>query len=134
MPQVKFMFPVLFLGALVFFAACTADNKKADSAQAVETYLRSMVDRDFNRSIAASCADWEAQAKVEFDSFAAVKLSLNELECREVGREDPFTLISCTGSIIANYGAEDLEIDVAERTYLVIDEGGEWRMCGYAKE
>ena len=133
MQKVGILLPVILLGGLVFFTACTEGTIKAGAPQAVETYLRSLVDRDFNRAISASCADWEAQAKVEYDSFAAVKLSLNELECRDVGNEDPFTLVTCTGSIIANYGAEDLEIDVAERTYQVIDEGGEWRMCGYAK-
>ena len=35
--------------------------------------------------------------------------------------------------IIANYGAEDLEIDVAEQAYRTVQEGGQWRVCGYAQ-
>ena len=33
--------------------------------------------------------------------------------------------------IVANYGNEVLELDLSERSYQVVEEGGEWRMCGY---
>jgi len=38
--------------------------------------------------------------------------------------------VSCTGTITANYGNEVLEIDLSERTYQVVFEAGERRMCG----
>ncbi len=124
----------LALAALLLALVCTGCSQAEqanDAPAAVESYLQALVKQDLNLMIAASCADWEAQAKVEHDSFAAVKLELQDLSCEEVGSDGELKLISCTGSIIANYGAEDLEIDIADRTYQVKSEGGVWRMCGY---
>lgn len=81
--------------------------------------------------IAFSCAEWEAKAREEYNAFAAVNLSLESLSCRQTGEDGEDALIACSGKIIANYGSEDLEIDVAERTYRVVQEGSEWRMCGF---
>ena len=78
-----------------------------------------------------SCADWEEDARLEHTSFAAVKLSLENPDCRVSGEQDGYILVNCTGKIIANYGAEDLEIDISKQIYRVLEEGGEWRMCGY---
>ncbi len=78
-----------------------------------------------------ACAQWESQAKLEFDSFAAVKVALEGPGCSETGQDGSVSLVNCSGKIIASYGEEDLIIDLAERTYQVVNEGGEWRMCGY---
>jgi hypothetical protein len=116
---------------LFSFSACNNDEQKNSASAAVEKYLQALVERDFNKMVNACCADWESQAKVEFDSFSAVKLELRDLSCKEIGQQGGFTIIACDGSIIANYGAEDLDINIADRTYRAIQEGGEWRMCGY---
>jgi hypothetical protein len=129
MRKAALLFPIAII-FLIIAAACNAQTS-GGASQAVENYLRALVDRDLNAMIVSSCADWEADAKTEFDSFAAVKLNLNDLACQEVEKQGAAVLVTCSGSIIANYGAEDLEIDVADRTYQAIDEGGEWRMCGY---
>jgi len=113
-------------------AACTGASSNS-APKAVEAYLKALVAEDLNQMISVSCADWEAQAKIEYDSFAAVKLTLEGLQCEETGKDDPFTLVACQGSIIANYGAEDLQIDIADRPFQVIQEGGTWRMCGYSQ-
>lgn len=81
--------------------------------------------------VSYTCAAWEAQARQEFNSFTAVKLELKDVSCKVTGQDQSFSLVSCTGSIIANYGNEDLQIDVAEQTFRVIQEGGDWRVCGY---
>jgi len=122
---------ITVLLVLSLVSACYGDSQKNSASAAVETYLQALVARDFNKMSHVSCAAWEAQAKVEFDSFAAVKLELKNLACREIDQLDAYTLITCDGSIIANYGAEDLEINIADRTYKIVQEGGEWRMCGY---
>jgi hypothetical protein len=124
---ILFVMSSLLLGLCL--AGCTSSS--GDAADAVEGYLQALVARDFNRMSSLSCADWEAQARLEYDSFAAVKLNVRDLVCEPVGQEQNYTLVSCTGSIIANYGAEDLQIDVADRTFQVVQEGGDWRMCGY---
>lgn len=123
----------LLVAAVMILAGCSggAGGAAGGAPQAVERYLKALVERDENALIAASCAAFEEQARTEFDSFAAVKLNLQDVACQESGKDGAATLVTCSGQIIANYGAEDLQIDVADRTYLTVEEGGEWRMCGY---
>ena len=124
----KFLIPWILFFLLT--AACTADASKA-APSAVTGYLEALVAMDENGMINHSCGSWEEQAHLEFNSFAAVKANLESPSCQVSGEGDSFTLVSCTGKIIANYGAEGLEIDLADRIYKVNEEDGEWRMCGY---
>lgn len=118
---------------LTVLAACSgAETTGGDPGAAVERYLQALVDRDSTRMIAAACADWESGARLEHDAFAAVTLNLEDVACQQTDEQGDAAVVSCTGAIIANYGAEDLEIDIADRPYRVVREGGEWRMCGYA--
>ena len=112
-------------------SACNTGTSAASAPAAVEGYLQALVAKDENQMINLSCAAWEAQAKQEFNSFSAVELKLENLECQTTGQQGEYTLVSCSGSMIASYGAEDLQIDVAERNYQLIQEGGDWRVCGY---
>jgi hypothetical protein len=132
MRKYAFIFTTLILFGLAL-GAC-ASGSAGDPADTVENYLQALVARDMNRMVSLSCADWESQVRLEHDSFAAVTLNLNEVACRQIGEEGDAALVTCTGSIIANYGAEDLEIDVADRVYRLSQEGGEWRMCGYMSQ
>jgi hypothetical protein len=124
-------FTILVLMIATMLAGCSSAGQKSGAAIAVETYLQALASRDLNQMISTTCADWESQARLEYDSFAAVKLELKDLSCQETGQEQSYTLVACSGTIIANYGAEDLQIDVADQTFQVIQEGGEWRVCGY---
>ena len=36
----------------------------------------------------------------------------------------------CKGKIVATYNNEDQELDLSVRTYQVVQEGGEWLVCG----
>ncbi len=108
-------------------------SASSDAPSAVQGYLQALAAKDANKMTNLSCASWEPQARVEYDSFAAVKLTLKDLTCKEAGKDGSASLVTCSGSIIANYGAEELPIDVAGRTYRVVQEGGEWRVCGYQK-
>jgi len=126
---VRYTLCILFITVALLLAGCTSSSGNA--ADAVKGYLEALVARDFNKMSNLSCAAWEPQAKLEYESFAAVKLNAQDLACTQAGQDQNYTLVTCTGSIIANYGAEDLKIDVAERTFQVVQEGGEWRMCGY---
>jgi len=118
------IFPLLLVG-------CSGGNQE-QAAAAVQSYWQAMVERDLNKVVASSCAAWEAQARTEFNSFSAVTLKLDNVKCQAAGQAaGDAAQVTCSGSIIANYGAEDLTIDVADRTYRVVNEGGEWRMCGY---
>ena len=120
---------LMILLITVSLAGCTG-AQSGGAERAVVNYYQALVDRDINKLIDSSCADWESQARTDFNAFTAVKLELSNLQCRTIGNDGEMQLVSCTGSIIANYGAEDQEIDIADRTYQVIKEAGNWRMCG----
>jgi len=125
---------LLHLTMLIFTfyaSACASTNQSQQAAEAVTAYLDALVQKEENAMINQACAQWESQAKLEFDSFAAVKVALEGPGCSETGQDGGVILVNCSGKIIASYGEEDLVIDLAERTYQVVNEGGEWRMCGY---
>ena len=114
-----------------FLASCTNAGNPNQAINAAENYLQALVKKDANHMINLSCAAWEEQAKLEYDSFAAVELTLKDLSCQETGQEGEYTLVTCSGAIVASYGAEDLVLELAERPFKMVNEGGEWRMCGY---
>ena len=122
-----FMIVILFAGALVL-AGC---NPQEDAPGSILAYLEALAARDADTLSSLSCADWEAQARTELEAFSAVTIALEDAACSESGEDGDYTLVSCTGKIIANYGNEVLEIELGDRTYLAAFEAGEWRMCGY---
>jgi len=128
----RMILPLLVLLLILLLAGCSGgtDNKTA-AAAAVQAYWQAMVERDLNKVVASSCAAWEAQARTEFNSFSAVKLKLDNVTCQAGSPSGDAFQVTCTGAILANYGAEDQTIDIANRTYRVVNEGGDWRMCGY---
>jgi outer membrane murein-binding lipoprotein Lpp len=121
----------LMILVAVLLTGCGGASKSDPAASAVENYLKALAGRDLNQMIANACTAWEAQARQEYDSFAAVSLELKEVSCKSTGQDQSYTLVDCTGSIIANYGNEDLQIDVADQTFQVVQEAGDWRVCGY---
>jgi hypothetical protein len=121
---------LLLVLAALLFSACSG-SAGSQPARAAEDYYRALVDRDASRLANLSCAAWEADAQNELASFDAVSVSLEGLECQEAGTQGDTTLAACQGKIIANYGNEVLELNLADRTVKVLFEGGEWRVCGY---
>jgi hypothetical protein len=116
--------PILLLNA------CTASDSNAPAA-AVESYIQALVNKDENAMINYSCTTWEENAKVELNSFTAVTINLENLQCEVTGEDNNYKLVSCEGKIIAGYGNEDLVIDLSDKLFQVLQEDGEWRMCGY---
>lgn len=115
---------------ILTLAGCSTSNQPGP-VEAIEKYQDALVAGNADQLVNASCADWEAQARLELDSFTAVTTQLEDRTCQEAGNDGDITLVSCSGVIKANYGAEVLEINLADRTYQTVYEGGEWRMCGY---
>lgn len=122
---------IALLCAGLLFALAGCQKQADDPAAAVSAYLQALADKDADKMISTSCADWEAQVYLELDSFRAVTATLNDLNCKEIGREDETALVGCGGTIVANYGSENLTINLSERSYQAVKENGEWRMCGY---
>jgi outer membrane lipoprotein-sorting protein len=119
---------VLPVGAL---AGCTSGGASAGAAQAVQAYLQALTAKDAARLANLSCKAWESQATLELDSFQAVSTTLSGVTCKETGQDGSNTLVTCTGKIVASYNGENQNLDLSGRTYQVVQEGGEWRVCGY---
>ena len=119
---------LLAIAIILLLAACAP--KGDDSVLAVESYLKALVAKDSNQLSSLSCADWEASALTELDSFQAVEARLDGLSCARTGTDGDTTLVSCEGKLIATYGNEDQELDLSTRTYRLIEQGGDWLVCG----
>jgi hypothetical protein len=113
---------------LLILAAC---GGSAGPEKAVEDYFHALVDKDATKAVTLSCAAWESGARTDVDTFAMYPATLENLACREAGAEGGYQLIECTGTATLDYNGEIQEIDLADRVYKALQEGGEWRMCGY---
>ena len=123
-------FLILFvLFGTLSLSACASSNENAP-AKAVEGYLNALVAKDADRLSTLVCADWEDEALLELDSFQAVTPRLDGLACEQTGTEGNTALVLCNGKIVATYNNEDQELDLSVRTYQVVQEGGEWLVCG----
>ena len=120
---------VLSILLLSFLAGCTAS--KNGPAQAIEGYLQAIIAQDHTRITSFACASWEAQAQTEADAFAGVSAQLQGMACQVSGQDGSTTLVTCAGKIVASYNGENTDITLVGRTYKAVQEGGEWRMCGY---
>ena len=126
----KFSLIVLSILSLIFvLTACAANNGNAP-VKAVEDYLTALIEKDADRLTTLSCGEWEEEALIELDSFQAVEARLEGLACEQTGTDGNTALVLCNGKIIATYGDEDQELDLSVRTYQVVEEGGEWLVCG----
>lgn len=120
-----------YLSLALMMAALAACGNSEGASQAVEDYLGALVADDGDRLVTLSCAEWEADARLEADAFDAVAPTLRDVICQTASAEGDYTLVTCTGAILATYNDELRELSLEGRTYRVIFEGGEWRMCGY---
>jgi hypothetical protein len=112
-------------------SACSGAGKVTDAASAIDAYNQALVSNNANQLSNLSCTAWEAEAKNELASFAAVTAKIENLNCQISGQDGDYTLVSCTGKIVANYNGENQEIDLSRRVYKAVQEDGQWRMCGY---
>lgn len=102
-----------------------------DPAQRIESYLQARVKGDADRMITLSCAAWEPNARLEATSIQGRSPALDGLTCQVSATEGNTAFVACAGRIITNYDGERREFDLGERQFKVVQEGGEWRMCGY---
>ena len=128
MRKFSLILSTIFIAAM-FLTACGSSNTDAP-AQAVEDYLEALVAKDADRLSTLSCGDWEDDALLELDSFQAVTARLEDVSCEQTGTDGDTALVLCNGNIVATYNDEDQELDLSVRTYQVVQEGGEWLVCG----
>jgi hypothetical protein len=126
----KFAFRmVVFCFSMLLFSACS--GKAGDPAsRAVEEYLTALVNKDSTSLSALSCADWESSALLELDSLQAVKTRLDGLSCTTTGTVGSTSKVDCQGKLLATYNGEDQSLDLAARSYTVVQQGEEYLVCG----
>ena len=128
----KIMFRYFVLLILLTFMLVTCQNSQGSNASSVVVnYFKALVAKDANQAINLSCAAWEEQAQIDADTFAITPATAENIQCKPSGKDGNTSLVSCTGKLVLDYNGEKQEINLADRTYRVVQESGEWRMCGY---
>jgi hypothetical protein len=122
---------ILVSGLLLLFilGACTGSGSKPE--QAVEAYLTAIVDADLDRITTLSCAEWEESAWLELDSFQGVEVSLQDMQCTQSGTDGDLALVTCSGQFLTSYDGEEMVIDLGTREFELVQQSGEWLVCGY---
>jgi predicted small secreted protein len=124
----------LLVALALILAACSGTSgtgSKSSSALTVEKYLQAVVSKDAAKVSNLACKAWESQALLEMDAFQAVKAELEGVSCKDAGTDGSATLVACTGNIVLTYDNEKRSLDVSRQTYKTVQEGGDWRVCGY---
>jgi hypothetical protein len=127
----KFALAIILLTvSAILLSAC--GGKPADpAAKAVEDFLNALVAKDATKLSALTCKDWTADAQMELDSLQAVKVRLEGVSCQSGSASGTTTPVNCQGKMIATYNGEDQTLDIAARTYQVVQQGGDYLVCGY---
>lgn len=114
----------------LILASCAGSSARPE--EAVETFLKALMDRDEDRLYGAICPEWEAQAELELAAFSGVRGTLEGLNCQASGTDGQYTLVACQGKMLLNYNnRESRERSLDDKTYLARQVDGEWKMCGY---
>ena len=124
-----FLILILVIVSTLFLSACASKSSNGPT-KAVEDYLNALVAKNSDRLTTLSCKDWENEALLELDSFQAVTTKLDGMSCTQTGTDGDTALVLCKGKIIATYNNENQELDLSTRTYQVVQQGGDWLVCG----
>lgn len=115
--------------AALLLAAC-GGNVDAPAA-AVEDYLQAVADKDADRLAVLSCAEWEEDAQMLLDSFAAVEVTLDEVSCQTRESQGDNAFVECSGALAVSYEGEIREFAlVDEPAFHVVQASGTWLVCG----
>jgi hypothetical protein len=120
---------ILMLALSILLSACGA-SASGGATTTVESYITALATKDQAALISNSCADWEDDALIELDSFALVEVTVDGMSCTEAGTDGDKTLVDCTGMLNMSYNGEPQSLDLADRTYEVVEQDGNWLVCG----
>ena len=117
--------------ALTLAGGLAACKSPGTAAGAVQSYLEARVQSNVNQMINLSCPAWEAQARIEASTFQAMQARIEGLTCAENGADGNYTRVACQGKIVTTYQGETREWNLSDHQFKLIQDDGEWRMCGY---
>ena len=128
------LFCTLFVAVIALVGSGCQPQQSETSTPATETlvkYLTALTSKDEVTLTLLSCAEWEASALLELDAFQSVETNLEGLSCRQTADGDGTATVICEGKIVAGYFDEVQEFDLNQRTYSMVQLGGDWLVCGY---
>ncbi|MBN2305979.1 MAG: hypothetical protein JXQ72_15970 [Anaerolineae bacterium] len=121
----------LTLLAVLLALILTACADEGSAPDAIEKYLKAKISSDADKLVKLSCKAWEAQAQLDAAPFESVNAELQDMSCKDTGKDGEYTLVTCDGTLVIEYRGEDpRQQDLSETIYRAIKEDGEWRMCG----
>ena len=121
---------LLWVAILVNLLSGCSSSKTDAPAKAVEDYLNALAAKDENRLPTLVCGTWEQDAMIALDSLQAVTARLENVACKQTGNDGDTTLVNCTGKLIMTYNNEDQDMDLSTETYQVVQQDGDWLVCG----
>jgi hypothetical protein len=116
--------------AAVLLVSC-GGKKESGAVSAVERYYLAIVQQSQDDLAKDVCSDFEATAKTELDSYKGVKTELSDFACSESDKTDQQATVKCTGKIVATYGNEKMDFPIEGRSHKVVNQSGDWLVCGY---
>jgi hypothetical protein len=119
---------MILVGLMLLVAACAPSD--SDPSTAMMSYLEARTEADATKMQSLSCAEWEAQATIQAQSFRAMNAELQDVSCTTGNQDGDYTLVSCEGEIITSYNGENRAWELG--SYRMKQEDGEWKMCGEA--
>jgi hypothetical protein len=131
MTSYRLIYQVLIISILLILVLSGCKSEEGAAAAAIESYIQALSGKDANKLSNLSCAEWEQSALTEMDSLTSVGSKVENLSCQESGKEGTKNFVNCTGALALDYDGEIQRIDLSTRTYIAVEEDGEWRMCGY---
>jgi hypothetical protein len=111
--------------------ACAPTQTAA--SQAVEDYLQVLSDKNEQSLLTRICPGYEFDALVEFDALAQVQTELKDVACQQIESNAEGAEVTCTGSLVSNYGSEIFQYNLSGRIYNVVPDGENWLVCGYTQ-
>lgn len=119
----------LFITFSLILSACGAGDSGA--SQTVESYITAIASKDEAGLISNSCVEYEDDALLILDSLELVEVSLADgVACETVGSDGDRTLVTCNATLQMSYGGEPQTLDFSKITYEVVNENGNWLVCG----
>ena len=128
---------ILILFALILLllaSACGADQSQEEAVQVVEQYFQALIEKNESLLVSSVCSSYEESARMDFNTFAIVRTSLEDLSCQKTGSTEGGLNVNCQGSLQASFGEEIRSFDLSKRTYQVFQENGTWLICGHTDE
>ena len=114
---------------VVFLPGC--GNNQSLATQSVEEYFQAIVEKNQDMLVSKVCTSYEPNAMMDFNTFAIVKTSLENFSCQTTTTNENGYDVNCQGSLQAKFGDELRTFDLSKRTFQVVEENGNWLICGH---